>query len=122
MDGILHVPIDDSKCGVDQKRIDNSAFPSHPKYIQKREVLEAGDFIEGMPQEKRDLLPLLQQGVQETIVFRQIFFPVWGREAVSWIEGPPGNKLVRDRVVAILIEWKSASPQKSLEVDTVQNA
>jgi len=32
------------------------------------------------------------------------------------------NKFVWDRVAAISIEWKSASPQKFLEVDAIQDA
>jgi len=34
----------------------------------------------------------------------------------------PGNKLVRDRLAPILIEWNSASPEKFLEADAVHNA
>src|SRR5579859_1300790 len=75
-----------------------------------------------MPQEKRNFLPLLQQGFQETAVFGQIFFPVWGVEVVASIGSLPKDKLVRDRLAAMLIDGKPASPQKPLEVDAVQAA
>ena len=55
-------------------------------------------------------------------MFLEAFLPVWDGETRTSIRHLPGNKFVRDRIVANLIEWKSASPQKFREVDAVQNA
>ncbi len=54
-------------------------------------------------------------------MFGQMFLPIWGVEVVASIGRLSGNKLVRDWLAPILIGWKSASPQKLMEVDAVQN-
>jgi len=102
--GILDAAVDDNKCGVDEQRMDRGLIPSHPKYIRRREVSKIGEFVERMPQEKRHLFPLLQEGVEETAVFCRHFFRVWNVETGASIRDLSRNKFVRDRLVAILVE------------------
>ena len=104
MGGILDAAVDDNKCGVDEQRMDRRLIPSHPKYIRKREIFEIGEFLERMSQEKRYFFPLLQEGVEETFVFRRDSFRARNAEIAASIRDPSRDKFVRDRVVAILVE------------------
>jgi hypothetical protein len=105
--GSFNAAIDGKKRGVVEQRMERGFISSYPKYVRSRKVLETGKFVEGTSQKKRDLLPLLQEGVQETAAFRQTFLPVWGVANVASIGRLPRNKFIRDRVVAILIERES---------------
>jgi hypothetical protein len=120
--GPFEAAVDGYKRGVDEQGMDRGLVPSHPKYVRGGKVPEAGKFTERTSQEKRDLLPLLQEGVQETSPFRQTSLPDWAVEGVASIPCLAGNNLVRDRLAPFLIERNSARPQKFLEVDAVQNA
>src|SRR6266851_4307174 len=75
-----------------------------------------------MSQEKRNFFPSLRERVQKTAVFLEAFLRVGAVETGASIRHLPRNKFVRDRVVANVIEWKSASAQKFLEAYAVQNA
>ena len=46
LDGFLDPAVDDNKCGIDEPRMDWRLIPSHPEHVRKREVLEAGKFVE----------------------------------------------------------------------------
>ena len=44
--GLLHPPVDDYECGIDEPGMDGRLVSSHPVKIGKREVLEPGKFPE----------------------------------------------------------------------------
>jgi hypothetical protein len=44
--GFLYPPVDDNECGIDEPRMDGRFISAHPEHIRKREVLEAGKFVE----------------------------------------------------------------------------
>src|SRR6185312_8677319 len=97
-------------------------IPAHPKHIGERKILQAGNLVQGMPEEKRDFLPLADEETEEASRLLEGFFRVSSAGIVVSLRRLPRNQFIGDRIAASLVDRESCRAQELREADGVHNA